>query len=113
MPSFHRRALGTVTGISVLPANQKNGLLIYTGIPFNIVQPNRIRELLAGIDFNNPVDGVGLGARLDGFVYLKLKGGLVAKYLLLVDLGYLVREGDWGHMLPLSVSGRRRFRAEL
>jgi len=111
MASFHRTALGTVRDIAVLSDMSRE--FRWPDVPFPRRKPAEIRAFLRDIRFARPVDGRGLGAMAAGSVYFLLAGGRVAKYLVLANCRYIVRDGDWGNMLPLTAQGQKRMRQEL
>ena len=94
---FSERAL---TGIAIYPAQ----LPVPTEpdrIEYDYTDKDDVLRFISGIDFSKAVDGTGLGADYDAYVFLRF-GEEVVEYLICSDFEYFLSKDDWKNMYVIS-----------
>lgn len=90
----------SLTGIAIYPAQ----LPIPTEldrIEYDYIDKDDILKFISGIDFSGTVDGTGLGADYDAYVFLQF-GEEVVEYLICSDFEYFLSKDDWENMYEIT-----------
>jgi hypothetical protein len=70
-------------------------------IEYDFTDSVNVRRFISGIDFSEAIDGFGLGARYNAFLFIKLNG-VVNEYRICSDYDYFLAKGDWKNMYEIS-----------
>lgn len=66
-------------------------------IEYNFTDPKSIHRFISGIDFSETINGYGLGARYNAFVFIEFEDG-IKEYRICADFDYFLAKDDWKNM---------------
>ena len=92
--------IDSLTGIAIYPVQ----LRVPTEtdrIEYDYTSKEDIRRFISGIDFSHTINGTGLGADYDAYVFLKFDKE-IKEYRICSDFDYFLAKGDWKNMYEIS-----------
>lgn len=92
--------IDSLTGIAIYPAQ----LPVPTEtdrIEYDYTSKEDIRRFVSGIDFSHTINGTGLGADYDAYVFLKFDKE-INEYRICSDFDYFFAKRDWKNMYEIS-----------
>lgn len=89
-----------IKGIAVYPPTRV-ALKTDEEIEYNFTDPESISRFISGIDFSEAINGFGLVARYNAFVFIKFKEA-VKEYRICSDFDYFLAKDDWKNMYEIS-----------
>jgi hypothetical protein len=98
-----------LTGIAIYPAQLPLPTEI-DKIEYDYLAREDIRRFVSGIDFSRVVDGTGLGAKYDAYIFLRL-GKKIVEYRICNDFDYFLAKDDWKRMFEIPWDLKQEIKA--
>jgi len=98
-----------LTGLAIYPA-QLPAPTESDKIEYDYTDRGDISRFLSGINFSETIDGTGLGADYDAYVFLRF-GEEVAEYRICADFDYFLAKDDWENMYEILWDLKQELRA--
>ncbi len=90
-----------IRSLGIHPAELFREDLSIDGAAYVLTEEEAIRRFFERIDFSHTVDGEGLGAKYNAYVFVDLAGE-VAQYRICADFDYFLAAGDWKRMYEIT-----------
>lgn len=98
-----------IKSIGIHPAQLARELKSYEDAAYMFSDQESIKQFVSGIDFSHTVDGEGLGADYNAYVFINLMGS-VKEYRICADFDYFLEKNDWKNMYEITWELKQKLR---